>query len=375
MFVKYYLRRKIKCSYDVSNILNIDEHISKVETFLDNATKGLDSDTLLWLKQQFEENMGNFIENCSGGLKVTMVLDANIAISTIQRYDSNKNSILHHLKDNPMFTIIAPPLIEEEVIKFIDSPEQAKSRTKLRKEWKRLKKTIQIKEVTDKRILEAALKITSRRDPKDSQYVALYIETNSNAILTKDDDFNDFSVRKFDITNLDKVVGTFHRGVYSFFIFHDAFPLVFELSGKIIAAILKNAISFLALILSLVTNAVTKSFEKLIDLFSKMSKGTQQAIGALLLIGSIVSIIILVLREDVREKASKKLSSLTKKAKEIIEKILEWITRSFEILRTYAGKAAPYGITSLEIIAEIQEHIDAISDELKNISTDPASYA
>ena len=308
-------------------------------------------------------------------MKITLVLDANTTINTIQSYDSTKKSILHHLKDNPMFSIIAPPIIEAEVLKFIDDVEQQPSRKKLQTEWKKLKKIIQIKEVTDKKIQDAALKLTANRDPKDSQYVALYIETNSDAILTRDKDFDDFSVRKFDIEKLDHVVGTFHRGIYSFFIFHDALPLVLELSGKIVAAIIKNTLEFLTFMISIMKNVATKSFEKLIELFSNIPKGAQKAIGAILLIGGLISLIIIALRDDIRDNVSKKISIFVKKIKKILEKIIQWISNAIDVLTNYAHKTTPYAITSLKIITEIQKHVDAIAEELNELSMDPASYA
>ncbi len=304
-----------------------------------------------------------------------MVLDANIAISTIQNFDSKHNSILHHLKDNPMFSIIAPPVIEKEVLKFIEDAEEFSLKKEYKTRWKKLKKAIQIKEISDKRIKEAALKITKTRDPKDNDYVALYIETNSNAILTRDNDFDDFSVRKFDIDKLDKIVGTFHRGVYSFFIFHDTLPRVFELAGKIVVTIIKNALGILSLIVSIMKNVATQSIEKLIELFSKIPKSAQKTIGTVLLIGGLLSLIILALKDDLRANFSKKISSMVQKVKKILKKIIHWIAKSIDVLLSFTEKATPYGIISLEIITAIQVNIEAISKELEELSMDPASYA
>lgn len=358
--------------------MEVDTISEKVTSFLDEATKNLSPELLGWLKQQFDSGISNFLGGNLRKLKVGLVLDANIAIQAITYHAKGKKSILFHLEKNPIFPIYAPPEIEDEIIKYIENDAKTKkgyNKKKLEEGWNRLKKILTIKNVTNKKIRDMALKMMSEHDPLDAPFVSLYIDTGSVAILTEDHHYDELAIEKFNIEKLQDVVATFHRGVYSFFIFNDAIPLILKLMAELIAAIVKISFQFLMLVYNIGKGILTGAIDQIIDLFSRIPSSIQKGLGIALLIAGVFGAVLLIFNENLRKKFSTLIHSAWNKIKSFIEKILKWISGVVKTLVYYTKSTGPYAKISFVALADIYKNIMVISEEIKNLYAKSAYFA
>lgn len=205
------------------------------------------------------------------------------------------------------------------------------------------------------------------RDPNDVSFVSLIIDTGATVILSEDKDYED-SVKQFNIEKLGKVVGVYHKGLFSFFIMTDLIPPVIELAGKLVLSITKILFEFLGIIGSIVKAIVSGSISAITNIFSRMPSW----IAGILLAASVLAIIIIIFHDNTRKKVSSKLKPIWNKAKPAIEKIISWLVNCLDKLLIYAEKSSPYLTMSLLAIGELHKNITAFSNEIKNIKLEDA---
>ena len=351
------------------NSKNFDpEEISVViEEMLDKITKELDPELLSWMKQKFESSIPPVVDENFGDITMEIVVDSSSVINQLNHFAEGKSSLLSHLIENPIFPLCAPPQLEEEVLDYIENKARKKfNKEKLLEGWSILKSGITIKKIQNDEAVIAATKIMER-DPNDVSFVSLVIDTGASAILSQDDDFVD-SVRRFTVKSLGEMVGVYHRGLFSFFIMSDLVPLVLKTVGGIMVEIVKILVEFLALIATFIVAMVKGAVNTLSEMASKLPGWTRALVIA------IITIIPIILTEDdkARESVILGLKSLWKKTKPTVDKITDWLSKCIKLLLEYLEKARPYVEISATAISDLQEQIETMKSEIKNMKFEDA---
>lgn len=350
-----------------SNNFNPEAISIALEGMLNSATKGLDSELLTWIKQKFESNMHHMIEKSFGNITMEIVVDSSSVINQLNHFAVGKSALLFHLVENPIFPLSAPPLLEKEVLDYIENKAKKKfNKEKLLEGWSILKSGITIKEIQNKEAIASATKIM-KRDPNDIPFVSLIIDTGASAILSQDNDFTD-SVRRFTVSTLGEMVGVYHRGLFSFFIMSDIVPPVIELAGKLVVGVVKILFEFVVLIATFVKAIIKGAVNSLSNIASKLP---DWAIGVLATV-SIMMMILIAIDEKTRKKVISGLKSLWSKTKPIIDKITSWLSKCIEILLNYLEKASPYAGMSIVAISDLQKQIELLKKEIKNMKLEDA---
>ena len=345
-----------------------------IDKFLDDESKGLSPDLLGWLKQQFEANIHQFIGENIGKLRLGLVIDTNVAIQAITYYSKGKPSILFHLEKNPIFPIYAPVEIEEEISKYIHGEAKTKknyNKEKLEEGWSKLKKILTIKDVVDKKIREKAINLIGKRDPCDVPFVSLFIEVGAVAILTEDHHYDNLSIQKFSIRDLDKIVATSHRGVYSFFLYHDIVPKIFELLAKLVVNLLKVIFQFFMFLFKIMKSLAKGAIDRVGKLLSKIPP----EVGIMALLLGILGVVLLAHDKDLRGKITSPIKSAWKQVKIFLEKIISWLLDTTQTLVGYTAATKPYVGVSLTALTDIYQNITKLSEEIKKLYQDSAYFA
>jgi len=350
-----------------SNNLNPETLGIVIEDILNNTTKELDSELLGWLKQKFETNMQYLIGENLGSITIEIVIDSSSVISTLNYFAKGKSGLLFHLTKNPIFPLCGPPLLEKEIIDYIENKAKKKyDKKKLMKGWALLKSSITIKQPQNIDAINTATKIM-KRDPKDIPFVSLVIDTGASAILAEDNDFAD-SVRRFTISTLGEMVGVYHRGLFSFFIMTDFVPPVLELAGKIVTGIVKILFEFIVLIATFAKAIIKGAVNTLSNIASKLPNW---ATGVLISI-TLIMTLIMAFDEKMRKKVILGLKSLWSKTKPTINKITSWLVKCINLLLDYLKKVGPYvGITASAIV-DLEKYVESLKKEIKNIKLEDA---
>ncbi|WKT57926.1 PIN domain-containing protein [Candidatus Nitrosotenuis chungbukensis] len=357
-------------------IINGKSDVSeKVEWYLNEVSKSLDSDMWIWVKERIEKNMHVWLGEKLGQLKVSIVMDTNIVNSTLKRYAKGEPSIIFKLAENPLFTFYSPREIESEVQKFIGGKKaKGLDREKLREGWEKIRQIIIIKDVENDAARNAAMKIIGDRDPSDVPFVSLYIEMGAHAVLTYDNDYEIPSVRTFSMKGLNDTVGVFHRGMFSFFIMNDVLPFVLEILGKVIIAIVKGIFEILQLMWDLLKGMTSGAVDKVSDLISRIPPNAKKILGIILGIGLVILTVILISRKETRSKFSEAIKSVLNLIGDNAEKMINWIIDVVSMLIDLAKKAGPYAGMSLTVLTEIHSHLTTLSEEIKKMDLANAAH-
>lgn len=333
---------------------------------LDELTKALSPEFLGWMKQTMETHVHIFTGKALGVLKAGLVLDANFAIQAIRYYASGKTPMLFKMKKNPLFPIYAPKEMVQEVSEKLRLlAEQGYDKTKLNAGWRRLKGMITIRDVKDEKARSAATEIIGKRDPDDVSYVQLYIETGAAAILTNDNDFQNPLVRTFDLKDLQRVVAVFHRGIYSFFLLHNAIPIMMALVEKILLAIVSAVFSNLEGLLDLAVNVVSGT----VSMIAKVLSGVPDKVWIILGIIALVAGIIAVAHDGAREWIVEQIKELWRKVKPALVRVLEWMTQTVDFVVKLARSSTPYAGVSIVILGEVYQSVTDLVEEVKKMNT------
>lgn len=338
-----------------------------LEEMLNSATKGLDSELLVWIKQKFEINMHHMVEKSFGNITMEIVVDSSSVINQLNHFATGKSALLFHLIENPIFPLCAPPLLEKEVLDYIENKAKKKyNKEKLLEGWGVLKTGVTIKEIQNNEAIVTATKIM-KRDPNDIPFVSLIIDTGASAILSQDNDFID-SVRSFTVSTLGEMVGVYHRGLFSFFIMSDVIPPVIELAGKLVIGVVKILFEFVVLIATFVKAIIKGAVNSLSNIASKLPNW---ATGVLVTVSIIITLLV-AFNEKTRKKVILGLKSLWNKTKPTIDKITVWLAKCIELLLDYLKKASPYIGMSAVVISDLQKQIELLKKEIKNMKLEDA---
>ena len=350
----------------------MDDFSEKVQDFLNESTKEFSPDLIEYLKQKFQTNIMNWIIKEGTDLQVKLVVDSNTVISSLRYYaKTGKPSILLKLKSNPLFPLYSPIDLETEVIDYIETKEKnQRYKPKMRKAWNLIKQNIIFQKEIHMTSWNKAKEVIGKRDSDDIPFVGVYFDLNASGIVTNDKHYEHQEIRRFNIESLGEVVGTFHRGIFSFFILNDMSPLLFDFIKQVSLSILKFlseiVVLFLGFIKALTTGAISKIFELL-------SKAPSWLIGILFGIG-VASIIVVLLHDDTRNKVKNLAQSIKEKTKPMINKIINFMKVVFGKLIQYTKKSAPYAGMTILSINELSKNVDNLQEEIQTLLSEESLF-
>ena len=342
-----------------------DNFSKKAHDFLDEASKGLTPDLIEYLKQRFQSNMINWIIDEEADLQVKLVIDSNTIIRTLKYYaNTGKSSLLLKLKSNPLFPIYSPIELENEIVDYIEIKEKnLKHKPKMRKAWNLIKKNIIFQKDINIESWKKAQEIIGKKDSNDIPFVGVYFDLNASGIITEDRHYEHPEIKRFNIESLGEIVGTYHRGIFSFFILNDFSPLLFnfikQLSLTILKLLSEMFFLFLNLFKTLATGAISKTFELL-------SRSPSWVLPIVLII-SIGAGIVIAFHDGARNKVKKFLLNAKEKIKPYLDRIIDLIQTILGKLIEYIKKSMPYAGMTLASIKELTDNIDKLREEIQTM--------
>ena len=350
-----------------------DDFSKKIHDFLDESTKGFSPDLIEYLKQKFQTSMMNWITKEGVDMQVKLVVDSNAVISSLKYYaKTGKSSLLLKLKSNSLFPLYSPLDLETEVLEYIEIKEKnQRHKPKMKKAWNLIKQNIIFQKEIHMESWNKAKEVIGKRDSDDVPFVGVYFDLNASGVVTDDKHYEHPEIRRFSIESLGEIVGTFHRGIFSFFILNDISPLLFNFIKQISLSILKFlsevVVLFLGLFKALATGAISKIFELLSKAPSWISLSILGAFG--------VGIIAVLLHEDTRNKVKSFAQNTKEKIKPILDRIIHFMKIFFGKLIEYTKKSAPYASMTLLSIKELYENIDNLQEEVQTLLSEESLFS
>lgn len=353
--------------------LQNDDFSKKIHDFLDEATKGFSPDLIEYLKLRFQNSMMNWITKDGADLQVKLVVDSNTVIRSLRYYaKTGKPSLLFKLKSNPLFPLYSPIDLETEVLEYIEIKEKnQKYKPKMKKAWNLIKQNITFQKEIHMESWNKAKEIIGKRDSDDIPFVGVYFDLNASGVITEDKDYEHPEIRQFNIESLGEIVGTFHRGIFSFFILNDISPLLFDFIKQISLSILKFLSEILVLFLGVFKALATGAISKIFELLSKAPSWLLW-----LFLGAFgVGIIAVLFHDSARNKVKSFAQSTKEKIKPIVDRIIHFMRIFFGKLIEYTKKSAPYASMTLISIKELSENIDKLQEEVQTLLSEESLFS
>lgn len=345
----------------------------KIHDFLDESTKGFSPDLIEYLKQKFQTSMMNWITKEGVDMQIKLVVDSNAVISSLRYYaETGKPSLLLKLKSNPLFPLYSPIDLETEVLEYIEVKEKnQKYKPKMRKAWNMIKQNIIFQKEIDMKSWNKAKEVIGKRDSDDVPFVGVYFDLNASGVVTDDKHYEHPEIRRFSIESLGEIVGTFHRGIFSFFILNDISPLLFEFIRQISLSILKFLSEVLVLFLGLFKALVTGAMSKIIELLSKAPSWLSWVFLGVFVVGTMA----VLLHEDTRNKVKSFAQNTKEKIKPILDRIIYFMKMFFGKLIEYVKKSAPYTCMTMLSIKELYKNIDNLQEEIQTLFSEESLFS
>ena len=295
-------------------------------------------------------------------LQVKLVIDSNSVIRSLKNYaKTGTQPLLLKLGSNPLFPLYSPIDLETEVSAYIETKEKNhENKPKMREAWNLMKQNISIQKEIHTASWNKAQEVIGKRDPDDIPFVGIYFDLNASGIVTDDKDYDSMEIRRFSIEDLGETVGTFHRGIFSFFILNDFSPLLFDFIKQICLSIAKFLSEILVLALELLEALATGAISKIAGWLSKTPSRLIMILSGV----AIAGIMAILLHDDTKKKI-KDLGQHTKeKIKPILDRILYLVRVLFGKLIRYAEKSAPYAGMALVSFKELSANIEKLQEEV-----------
>ena len=295
-------------------------------------------------------------------LQVKLVIDSNTVIRSLKNYTkTGTQPLLLKLGSNPLFPLYSPIDLETEVSEYIETKEKnQKNKPKMRKAWNLMKQNIRIQKEIHTVSWNKAQEVMGKRDPNDIPFVGTYFDLNAAGIVTDDKDYDNLEIRRFNIEDLGEIVGTFHRGIFSFFIVNDFSPILFDFIKQICLSIAKFLSEILVLALEFLKALATRTISKIVEWLSKAPSWLLMILSGV----AIAGLIAILLHDDTRKKINDLVQRIKEKIKPILDRILHLVKVLFEKLIDYAEKSAPYAGMALVSFKELSSNIEKLQEEV-----------
>lgn len=337
----------------------------KVHEFIDSISKEFSPELLEFFQEKFEANITEWIEIGAKELEVKLVVDSNSVIRSLKYYAKKKSDpLLFKLLDNPIFPIFAPINLEDEVLDYIANKEENKKLKPILDEgWTRIKQQIKFHAKMNLESWNEAIKIIGKNDGDDIPFVGVYLDLKASAIITDDKHFDHPEIRKLNIEALGEIVGSYHRGVFSFFIIDEISPLVVELIRYVCGAIFKILVGVIMFVMKLIKAIVEGSVETISKLIEKINP-------KFVLLLLIATSLILIFHEGARKKVLGAIHSIKEKVQPMISKILELLKKIANEILEYVKKVSPYAGMTFEALKELTDNIEKLREEINKFSAE-----
>ena len=337
-------------------------HTSFVDIFdrlVTDITKYLPADFIQYIKEKIESQKNQLFNSNGNELKINIVIDTNVAISAIKYFVENKQSIIFHLEKNPLFGFYAPHELKNEVQKYIDSNVDYK----LKKQWleglKRLEKTIHFVDITDSRIKKQAMRMIGKRDKKDTPFVEASIEIGAQGILTFDKDFEQDGIKMFNLNDLENIVCTFQKGIFSFFIVNDSLEIIVKLLMDLILVLFSKIFKIFKCIFEEIKTLIMETPAAI----AKYVK--DQPLWVKLLVGILIAKI--GTSRNIRDTLTKQLNEIASEVNTIIKNILVYAKKILESLKKILASVIPYATPVITLLDILLKNITNMEKEFKAI--------
>lgn len=301
-----------------------NQSLTEIDAVINQIVKSLDPAVLNYCKDYFEKNL---LYLYGDKLEITLIIDAQAAISDAIAHVKEGKSFLLELLKSPFLKMYSPTWLRDEVNKKI--PEIAGKRgineNDLRNSAYAILEKIQIIDMENEIAHTRALASVGYRDPKDIPYVALYFSIRAHGILTKDAHITEIpEVKTWEKPGIvGKTVSVFEKGTFSFLIIGKTLLTVFRFLCEICVALLRIVWD----IVQMVGNAIYSLIKEGMAAISKWPDWVKALIG--------VGIIIMLLWEKSRKVIVDALQSFVSGIITILNWFYEGIKNAMSIIAPF----------------------------------------
>ena len=302
------------------------------------------------------------------GVKIKIVVDANIIISEVIAYFKKGKSHFLDLLNHAIIEAFAPSYIIEELGEHI---EEITKKTKKTEEetWTTIKlqflSKIKLKEVKNKGMggYSELIDILKERDPDDIPYMILYLSEDADTILSKDHHFiglsGIFTMQK--VGHLKKVLYDIERGNLALLVTIDVLPKLVIYLARIIITILILVVKALSDFAVKAIETLKNGTKKFIEWFSGLTPEGK-------VVGVILSLISAGIAYAYRDWIQKNIIEPLKDViSEIITRIIQFFKQLGSLLKDLIYAATEIVRLMLESIQKCIEIYESLKSRIDDI--------
>jgi len=198
--------------------------------------------------------------------KVRLVIDANIIVQDSFRVAKGKFSSTDRILSSPYLELLAPDVIEEEVMRKIHEnlPKGASLEIALAHAKKLLTRVRKYASISSEAVKYASTLI-KQHSPEDIPYLALAIEHGADGIVSRDKKAFELQkeIKRWELHDAVVTSVTYESGAFSFFVFGSTPKIVEKTLENLLIALLDGLENALKICVSLFTAIAEKSIEVL----------------------------------------------------------------------------------------------------------------
>jgi len=359
----------------ISDILT--ENSAELRRFRDEFDRNYRA-TVRMFPSDFIQKIRSFLLNALSSvlsnkqLKLKITIDTNIIVQDSIRLANGKASSTSMLLNSPYIDVFAPPNIEGEVIKTLkDKFKNNSAKLNLAiSHAKFILSKIKIVPLFSSKAINLASSALSNVDKKDVPFLAVAIETRSEAILSHDKKAfgTEQFVRRWSIEDFANIVLSYHEGTLAIVVMSETFELMLKVFAGLIA-IISNMIRQ---IISYMTNFLKAIISGSLDILSKLPKWFLWFL--ILIIGGVT--IAAALSESFRSQLKEGLSTLWDIIRHFAESIFnglkiiwnEIIKPTIKYVALLIEQMAPYFLVIFGVL------IDRVSEYLSRVMQNKSKY-
>jgi predicted nucleic acid-binding protein len=245
-------------STDLSALEN--DETARIDRELEKITRGLDRQSRIYLKKALDKTVGYFL---AGNSTLTFVVDTNIVLSeAISHAHNGRSGLLSLVHSSPFLNVIAPPQIRSEVRAKL--PEIAAKRKiqveRLSQSADLILDNIKVMAPDELSRFQTHLALANR-DLEDVNFVALYLSSKADGLLTKDKDFTGLSeVKVWTVSKVGRILTQVENGAFSLVVIGNVLPTILQFLYNaalyVLGFIYRLAVGFVAVLTALLEKGI-----------------------------------------------------------------------------------------------------------------------
>lgn len=343
--------------------MNQTSFVNSFDDIVTEVTKYLPPDLIQYIKEKIESQSSQLFDSEGNEFEISIVIDTNVALSVIRYFVNDKQSIIFHLKKNPLFKLYAPHILKKEVLKYIDNKVNAKLKNKWLDGLRQLEKVIHFRNINDSRIKKLAMRMIGNRDKKDTPFVEVYIGIGAQGILTFDKDFEHEDIKIFHLPDFEDIVCTFQKGVFSFFIVNDSLEIIIKLLMDIILVLFSKIFKMIKYIFEKIKTLIMDTTSSI----TKHLVGMPLWLNVLLLAICAISAVEISTSKDIRNKISNHLNELASISDTIIKDVLAYAKKILGYLLEFLTSMSLHATTVILSLNTLLTNITNMEKEFKDL--------